>query len=376
MKVCILSMQRVNNFGSLLQSYALKKMLEECGHTVSFLDIERNEEDDKLRNHKDSKNQTRWGKCISKLKKIDRYTLNRVRVKRLDQKQKVLFEEFRNTHLSLQTDCASQCYDCCVIGSDEVFNCMTESPWGFTSQLFGDVKQADRVITYAASCGATTYEELPEPVASRIGQAFEKISAFSVRDENTCRFVSHLTDKPVETHFDPVVVGDFEAELNITKLPAGLPEKYCVVYSYYNRISDKGAIREIRRFCRKHGLDMIAVGAPQMWIRNYPALDPFQVLKVFRNAQFVVTDTFHGTIFSAKYARKFAVMTRANNENKLQDLIGRLNLKKHQIHSFDQLDDAYAAENHAEAIRELGREERKRTLQYLKNNVAKQKEQA
>lgn len=41
-------MQRVPNFGSLLQSYGLKKMLEELGHTVSFLDIEPNQADNRL----------------------------------------------------------------------------------------------------------------------------------------------------------------------------------------------------------------------------------------------------------------------------------------------------------------------------------------
>lgn len=41
-------MQKVQNFGSLLQSYSLKKLLESLGAEVHFIDIERNEEDDKV----------------------------------------------------------------------------------------------------------------------------------------------------------------------------------------------------------------------------------------------------------------------------------------------------------------------------------------
>lgn len=41
MKVCILSMQRVGNMGSLLQSYALKTTIERLGHQVEFIDIEK-----------------------------------------------------------------------------------------------------------------------------------------------------------------------------------------------------------------------------------------------------------------------------------------------------------------------------------------------
>ena len=48
MKVCILSMQRVGNMGSLLQSYALKTTIERLGHQVEFIDIEKREDDYKL----------------------------------------------------------------------------------------------------------------------------------------------------------------------------------------------------------------------------------------------------------------------------------------------------------------------------------------
>ena len=43
MKIAILSMQKVDNIGSLLQSYSLKKILEKEGNTVIFIDIEKNE---------------------------------------------------------------------------------------------------------------------------------------------------------------------------------------------------------------------------------------------------------------------------------------------------------------------------------------------
>ena len=43
MNICILSMQRVNNYGSLLQSYSLKKTIESLGHKVYFIDIKKEE---------------------------------------------------------------------------------------------------------------------------------------------------------------------------------------------------------------------------------------------------------------------------------------------------------------------------------------------
>lgn len=372
MKICILSMQRVQNFGSLLQSYALKKLLTQMGHTVSFLDIQRNEADDLLLKgeiHEFSLEGDKNRGLVSKLKKLDKYTMNRLRIKIRAKDQDRLFERFRSSGLGMDRGPDGVRYDCCVIGSDEVFNCMSGSKWGFTSQLFGNVQQADRVITYAASCGATVLEELPEAAAMRIEEAFKNVSAFSVRDKNTKKMVSGLTEKPVEEHLDPVLIDNFEEELEAMELPENLPEKYCVVYSYYNRIHKEGEIEAIKAFCKKHELEIVTVGAPQMWVRNHLVLEPFQVLRVFENAAFVVTDTFHGTIFSAKYAERFAVMIRESNRNKLGDLLERLGVQKHMLSSIDQLEDVYAISNEKERVARLCAQERARTIQYLQENL-------
>ena len=369
MKICILSVQRVQNFGSLLQSYALKSTLETLGHSVAFLDIERNEADNLLLAGKQHDHGIREIGLLGKLKKVDRYTGNRIRNKVRNGTQLRKMDAFRQSALGIGPDAQNRQYDCCVIGSDEVFNCMTGASWGFTGQLFGDVRQADRVITYGASAGATVPEELPDEVKDRIREAFQNVSAFSVRDENTRRMVAMLTDKPVAEHFDPVLIGDFDAELKETRLPKDLPERYCVVYSYYNRIRRKEEIEALQDFCRKHRMEIVTVGAPQMWARNFAPMDPFQVLRVFENAAFAVTDTFHGTIFSARFADRFAVMTRSNNENKLTDLIDRLGIQSHRVTSFAQLDAIYEQKNNRERVREICTQEREKTLRYLRENI-------
>lgn len=368
-------MQRVPNFGSLLQSYGLKKMLEELGHTVFFLDIEPNPADNRLLqgrcNYFPSEGEP-GGTLKSKIKKMDRYFLNRLNNKRLARKQNELFEEFGISVLGINDRANSEKYDCCVIGSDEVFNCLTGAPWGFTTQLFGNVPQARKVITYAASCGATGYEDVPQPARDAIRRTFEKVDAFSVRDENTRRFVSELTNKPVQEHLDPVLVANFREEIQQAKLPEDLPERYCVIYSYYNRICQKQDIEEILSFCRRHELTPLTVGAPQMWVRRHLTLDPFGALKVIQNAAFVITDTFHGTIFSAKYAKRFAVKVRASNQNKLEDLIFKIGVQAHRIDSFRELDERFAVENNSAGVHRMVEREKLRTREYLLNNIYKE----
>lgn len=364
-------MQKVQNVGSLLQAYSLQKMLKDMGNDVSFIDIQRIEEDARM---------LETGECyghecdggtglLSKLRKLDRYAWNRIRIKRLSNQQLKLYEEFRKDVLDIKEEDNEKTYDCCVIGSDEVFNCNVASKWGFTSQLFGNVKQAKKVITYAASCGSTTYERTPQPVRDRISETFEGVSALSVRDANTYDFASKLTTKVVHQHMDPVVVADFEKELQECGCVSDLPERYCVLYSYYNRFHKEEEIEYIKEFCKKHQLEIVTIGAPQMWIKKHLVATPFQVLDVFKKADFVITDTFHGTIFSAKYAKKLAVMTRKSNENKLLDLIKKLGLQKHLINSLDQLSEVYQLDIDKSKVEEVVLAERAKTLQYLKENV-------
>lgn len=371
MNICILSMQRVQNYGSLLQSYALKKVLEEMGHTVFFLDIERNEADDRLRQGGTQlfADEGPQRGLFGKLKKLDRYSVNRIRIKMRSKQQEKIMDMFRTNVLGLCEDSNNSRYDCCVIGSDEVFNCLSDAKWGFTSQLFGNVKQANRIITYAASGGATTLELVPAAVASRIRNAFKSVSAFSVRDKNTYNMVSALTDKQVFEHLDPVLIEGFEVELSAMKKPDNLPEKYCVVYSYYNRIHSSEEIKAIKKFCKEHEMEIVSVGAPQMWIKKHLVLEPFEVLRVFIDAAFVITDTFHGTIFSAKYADRFATITRKSNQNKLGDLIGRLGIEKHWIQSMEQLEVAYVEQNDKARIADMCEQERVRSIRYLRKNL-------
>lgn len=367
-KIGILSMQRVDNMGSLLQAYALKTIVEKIGHQVEFIDIERKVEDyELLGDCKQTYSDEREANGnIGKVKKIDQYTLNRLKNKRKCVEQGIIFEKFRKENLSIEN--VSLGYDVCIIGSDEVFNCLDSGEWGFTSQLFGNVPGVKKVITYAASCGSTKYEELPAKVTDRIRQSFENVAFFSARDKNTHEFVAKLTHKCITDNLDPVLIYDFAQEMKEASLP-DLPAQYCVVYSYYNRIHTSDEIKAIKSFCKKHQLIPVAVGAPQFWIKNYIVCSPFQCLKVFQKADFVVTDTFHGTIFASKYADRFATMARESNRNKLVDLVGKIGMQNHLMDDITEIDEKYSITKEQMNFESIIESEKRKSLQYLKESI-------
>lgn len=367
-KIEILSMQHVNNFGSFIQAYSLKEMLESLGGDVSFLDIEPRAEDDALMKQArlDFASEVDHSSAVNKL--FDGYLINRFRNKAIRKHQDEIFEACRNKHFK-NADKNEQ-HKLCVIGSDEVFNCMQESFWGFTSQLFGNVKNADNVITYAACCGFTKPQDVPSAVADKIRESFGKVSSFSVRDENTYNFVKSLSGREdISYNLDPALLGNFDKEIGEASAIDKLPEKYCLIYSYPNRIHKDEEIKAIKEFCKENGLEVITIGMQMMWISKYYTADPFQLLKAFKNAEFVITDTFHGTIFASKYSKKFAVISRESNQNKLADLVNRLGINDHMVSDISDIKKVYGIEHDKTSMNNMIGLEREKTMNYLKENL-------
>lgn len=168
-------------------------------------------------------------------------------------------------------------------------------------------KSAEKVITYAASCGSTKAENLSDELRETVKNAMLNLSAVSVRDENTAKFVQNVTGKDFVYNLDPVAVGDFDEEIRDVMVTPKLPERYCIVYSYSERFSEPNEIKAISEYCRAKGLKIVAPFGRQKWIPTYETLTPFELLKAFQNAECIVTDTFHGTLFGAKFGKKMAV---------------------------------------------------------------------
>ena len=367
-------MQRVCNFGSVLQAYSLKNILAEMGHDVEFIDIEEYPDDPMMiaeytPNHNSEFDGYSSNKILRALNKIDRYALYRFinRYKQVLQEKNI--RNFQDETLGLNKKLYRE-YDVCVIGSDEVFNCLQGKYKHLTTQLLGNVRQAKKVITYAASCGFTSIDLLPDILVPPIQKALRNLSAISVRDRNTKKFVeSLLPGNEVFQHLDPVLIGEFEKEINDIKNKVKLPKKYCIIYSYANRIHEKEEISAIKDFCKQKGMKIISLGFQQRWIPNFIVTSPFEALYLFKKAEFVITDTFHGTIFSSKYSKRFAVILRDSNNNKLSDLVHKLGIEKHVVQNIADLAYAYVIENDTFRIKETCKKARQESIQYLSNNI-------
>jgi hypothetical protein len=366
MKVGIISMHRVINFGSFLQSYALKNTIESLGHNCSFIDIKPGPQ---IVTDKDTYNR------ISKrelFKKFDRHFLKRVRHIFFTLRRRNEFKYKYFSWLALTEDHNwEKYYDVVVIGSDEVFNCMKKNKWGVSPNLLGSDINAGKIITYAASCGNTTYKKVKEyGIENVISQYLKNINTFSARDNNTVDFIQKLTNKNSLVHLDPVLIYDFEDNIK----PVKTNYNYVLIYAYDGRINDQSEITKIKEFAKKKKLKTISVGLYQSWCDKNISVDPFELLSYVKNAEYIVTDTFHGTIFSIKYNKPFATLIRESNKNKLTDLLERLGLLSQRVSKIEDLPEILENRINYEAINQFIENQRAQSIEYLRTHFCDMKQ--
>lgn len=362
MKIGIISMQRVPNYGSFLQAYALRRTLEDLNCSVEFIDY-------------------KPGKPIVPYNKIKRaayiivnsacvrYILDRVKLILNPNDFKANYRMHFLPQLGVTYSRKSHSNsDVVIIGSDEVFNCLTNNfNIGYSPMLLGDVSSASKIYTYAASAGQTTYDDLRKVGAIEItNQHLNRIDQFSVRDENTRILIGQLTNSFPDINLDPVLIYDFE----LPKVKR-LHPRYVVLYTYPSRKYSLPEQNMIKDFCKRMGCVLLSFGAAQEWIPNKYLFDPLTMLAHFKQADYIITDTFHGSVFSIKYNCNFVSYIRPDNKNKLLDLLTRLKREDRIIEDFSQLDTLFGTDiQYDETNRKLN-VEKNRTIDYLSKIVTR-----
>jgi len=362
-KVGILSMQRIFNYGSFLQAYALKSIIEELGAKAEFVDYRPGE--CLVRSDGGKTRKLRKAVEILKGKAPFREKLRFIRYKKNYAKNYYGF-----LGLTSEYNFAPDT-DLLIIGSDEVFNCVQDNVnVGFTPELFGEGIEAKRKISYAASFGNTTLDKLEQyKVADKISSWLGRLDAISVRDRNSSDIVNKLTGiKPV-VNLDPVLMYDFEKNGCIPEIHT--KEKYIVLYGYSNRFTAEECSR-IRSYAKRKGYKIYCIGGVQSCCDAFIDCSPFEVIAYFKNAEAVITDTFHGCILSVITHKRFTVFVRSEgygNSEKITDLLKRLKLTD-RIAGENSIEESVEYTADYSRVDAVIKAERQNTREFLKEQIA------
>lgn len=336
MKVGILTLHNAFNFGAYLQAYALQKTIIGLGHDVEFISL----------SHPEG-------------------SMRRMRTMLSKRPRKLAFNfskyfAFRQAWRSINVNTESYSrtrkrYDAIVIGSDEVWN-IKNPTFAVMPEYFGQGLNSSKIITYAPSSSKTTYADVAGN--PRLVEGMGNIRHFSARDRNTFEIVERVAKKPVTMVLDPTFLVGYDDEAEDIDVGG---KGYVVVYTYY---FDRVKIEKTIKFAKSRGLKLVSPCFYNDWCDEVVPCTPFGFLGLIRDAEYVVTDTFHGSIFSILYGKQFG--SYASEKIKVAALLSTLGLSGRELGVADDIGSVLDEPIDYEAVQSLIRQERDVSLNYLR----------
>lgn len=294
MKTCIVTVYDSINCGSYWQAFALGDVLRQMGCEVQYL----------RRNQKgaSSSTSTRIRAILSncwhgRFAVAGRYLLAVKKFRRFQSKLNIVDE--------------TDGIDCFVLGSDTIWNMDSQYFREHASTYWGIDFFPRKTITYAASAANTKAEKITQELHDAVG----KLYAVSVRDQHTRELVKDDTDKEIRIVCDPTLL---LVKSDYRKYIGSNTEKKGYVYLYLNAPLSHKQGEELKAFCRDKGLNIIngfTYNKPDYCDKCIVA-EPESFLTYMFYADYIVTDTFHGTVFSANFNKQFVSLTRGKNKVK------------------------------------------------------------
>lgn len=374
MKIAILTFHNSDNYGSVLQAYALRTYIikqfnpENCD-IVNFVPPNQEElyaiylPNDSFKNI--IKNMRSL--CFSKLLR----------------KRKAAFTEFRNDFLNIkapkmytqeEVDEALKGYDVLVCGSDQIWN---PRSLDFSPVYFG-INFGGKKISYAPSFGNASLESF-EKNAIWAKESIESFSALSVREEAGYKLISELgINKPISKVLDPTFLlekDDWANLLNDSKKR----ESYIFFYSIDYNVE---AIEMVKSISKKTGLKVKVIFSTNKTYRTIGKgielineVSPRDFLTVLYNADIVLSSSFHGVAFSVLFRKNFYALESYRNGKKYEDerihtILGKIDLLD-RIVSKDNINDIIFDRNILPPFNEdLIREEVAKSRNYIVENLS------
>jgi hypothetical protein len=330
MKVGVLTFHRAENFGTVLQVYALQEYILSLGHEVEIIDY-RNKAIERAYNLFDfhfliRKNifaslSTLFIRIVTfkdRSERKNKYRLFREKYLRISKKKYFSKDDFGNK------------YDVYICGSDQIWNNFITGGLDPIYFLNFETKKGIKKIAYAASSESSAYEYYKEH-HNILQEFFENFNAISVREDSLAIELQNYISKKIETVLDPTFLFDRLFYMKILKDPN--VRNYILVYHVYeSRLASTIA----KNIAKEKGLSIIEIHAGFKVYMNKEQhkqnLDPLELLGFICFADIILTTSFHGTALSLIFNKNFYVIDKGYN-TRLRDLLNLLEIENRLINS-------------------------------------------
>ena len=336
MKIGILTFHRADNFGAVLQCFALQTYLEQQGHEVVVLDyrckaIEQVYYLLNIRLLFSRKNI---------FKSLCEYFFNLRNYVEMSKKH-LLYKKFRSFFLHLTEslsiiDNSSFDLDAFITGSDQVWNLLLLH--GYDKNFFLDfpVDKNKLKISYAASSEVAAFPKFAQ-CKSKISHALNEFNSISVREIALKEELEKFTSKEIFVCIDPTFLISKHCYDEILERPK--EQGYVLVYHMMETVESVNIANRIAAGKKMQVIEIHASFKSPKGNRHKRDLGPLQILGYIKYADTVVTNSFHGVALSIILEKDFWAVNRYKSA-RLYNLLSLAGLTKRYIQSVEGCDNS------------------------------------
>lgn len=318
----ILTLNGYHNYGNRFQNYALQQTLLNYFDTVDTLTIRKNTEN-LLVPQKKSPNSFKKIKKITCSKLIDKlvnfFWINLILGRTIENRRllrKNAFFSFSSTYIkevdfelypdSIPSELGEK-YDYFVVGSDQVWNPTFPE---FSELFFLTFAPKNKRVTYAPSFGLV---DLPIEFKENFTRWLKEIKHISVREKAGADIIYSLTGRDVPIVLDPTMLLTKEEWLKVS-IPIKDNPKAPYILTYFLGKLDHKTNNDIVKFASNHHMKIVRINDPTS---KYYTTGPGELLTLINQASLILTDSFHGTVFSLLFQKPFLTYKRSGNRDNM-----------------------------------------------------------
>lgn len=345
MKVGILTLKLHSNFGYLMQAYALQKVLRDVGHDPYHFYIKEERE-------------TLIQRLIVFFKKIvknivfgSHYVLfpYHPTSEEMEYKDKNTWDFIKN-HIQLTpyiplltTQKAKRLptYDAYIVGSDQVWR--REYTDDILCYFFNFTPNNANRMAYAASFGTNELSYSSKAI-TECKELLKRFSVVTVREDDGVRICREYFDCTATKVLDPTLLLSMDDYLSLIDPHEPVLSKESYIFTYILR-PNKEKYNHIKKFAAEKGLKVVnimpekleLVGRKRLEDCKYPSISTW--LNAFLHAEYVLTDSFHASVFSIIFKKQFYVMNdRVGGSTRIPSLLNTFNISNRDINAYKEIE--------------------------------------
>lgn len=320
MRTAIISFHHTTNFGATLQVFATQQYIESLGIESTILDY-RNE---CIENMEFSKLKLK-GLTV---KSIVSFLLTHPAQKK---KGEALFNFLRcNSKVSSRMNqeelhAIEDKYDFFISGSDIIW-CLDKTGNDYTYFL-DFVHDSNKKISYASSFG----KEPDKNNLEQVSKLLKEYQAVSTREQEGIEIVRNITNKKAVLVCDPTMLLENEIWVRMADASTAMKSKYILIY--FLNLRGK-MLDDAKKLAKKWKIDVVVIhcGRPIKGVKTVWPTTPQEFLNLIRNAQVVLTGSYHGLLFSMYFHKIFYFYA---NNMKIKNLVTLFEIEKQDGEKFD-----------------------------------------